>query len=53
MISYEGGQNANKKELIVAGILTALLAFMDISGLPCFRYQPIYYCADLYIARDI
>ena len=41
MISYEGGQKANKKELIVAGILTALLAFMDISGLPCSLFMNI------------
>lgn len=30
-----------KKELIVAGILTVLLAFMDISGLPCALFVNI------------
>lgn len=30
-----------KKELIVAGILTVLIAFMDISGLPCALFMNI------------
>lgn len=30
-----------KKELIVVGILTVLIAFMDISGLPCALFMNI------------
>ena len=51
MLGFEAGQETNKKELIVAGALTVLLAFMDISGLPCslfvdikvFDIEPIYW----------
>ena len=41
MISYEGSQKTYKKELIVVSILTILLAFMDISGLPCSLFLNI------------
>ena len=41
MISFEGGQRANKKELVVVAILTVLLAFMDISGMPCSLFMNI------------
>lgn len=41
MISYEGSQKTYKKELIVVSILTILLAFMDISGIPCSLFMDI------------
>ena len=41
MINYEGRQKAKKKDLIVVGILTVLLAFMDISGIPCSLFMNI------------
>ena len=40
MISYEGRQKT-QKDLIVVGILTVLLAFMDISGIPCSLFMNI------------
>ena len=41
MSNFEYGHNANKKELIAVGILTVLLAFMDISGMPCSLFMNI------------
>ena len=41
MINYEGRQKAKKKDMIVVGILTVLLAFMDISGMPCSLFMNI------------
>lgn len=41
MYNSENIIKTNKKELIVAGILTVLLAFMDISGLPCVLFVNI------------
>ena len=41
MIRLRDGQKINRKELIVVGILTVLLAFMDVSGLPCSLFMKI------------
>lgn len=41
MSNFEDGQKANKKDLIVVGILIVLLAFMDISGMPCSLFMNI------------
>ena len=41
MSNFENGHKANKKELIAIGILTVLLAFMDISGMPCSLFMNI------------
>ena len=46
----------NKKELFIAGALTVLIAFMDISGLPCALFvnikvsdiEPIYWTLNFY-----
>lgn len=41
MSNFENEHKANKKELITVGILTVLLAFMDISGMPCSLFMNI------------
>ena len=41
MSNFEDGQKTNTKELLVVGILTVLLAFMDISGMPCSLFMNI------------
>ncbi len=41
MSNFENEHKANKKELITVGILTVLLACMDISGMPCSLFMNI------------
>ena len=41
MSNFENEHKANKKELITVGILTVLLAFMEISGMPCSLFMNI------------
>lgn len=41
MSNSENEHKANKRELIAVGILTVLLAFMDISGMPCSLFMSI------------
>ena len=41
MTELKDNRKTDKKELIAAGILTVVLAFMDISGLPCTLFLNI------------